>query len=144
MINRAQTVQTSNQHSCIKTLQQTTRTMRFQFVIISTFVVLVIAHHKCLMREHEKCPDLVVKSFVDYTKSYTSDERTFNLIKYSFTSFLYLYCFDEINTKHEEGHTTLENAGYGNNFNVVGIQHNFFSSRENDIVTDGNAQIELI
>jgi len=90
-------------------------------------------------------PNLVVKSFIDYTKSYRPDERKFNLIKiiYSFTLFLYLYCFDEINTKHEDGHTTLEN-GYGNNFHVVGVQHNLFSPRENDIVTDGNAQMQLI
>jgi len=87
--------------------------MRFQFVIIiSTLVVLVITHHEiCVMRDPWRmCPNLVVKSFIDFTKSYRPDERRFNLIKYSFTLFLYSYCFVEINTKHEDGHTTLENG----------------------------------
>lgn len=87
----------------------------------------------------------MVKSFIDYTKIIRT-RTTGNLtsLKYSFTLFLYLYCFVGINTnKHEDGHITLEN-GYVNNFHVIGIQRNLFSPRENDIVTDGNAQMELI
>jgi len=43
---------TSDPNVSVVLTRLTTRTMRFQFVVISTFVVLVIAHHKiCVMRD---------------------------------------------------------------------------------------------